>query len=239
MAEIPGEFHFLVADFRHLRERALKIALHLVAHRVQLQANAANLMSGRRPHPAGIQRGGSSRSNGRCNESSSVHNRVYSLRYSGESLHKKAASAEANTALCGNRDQLEVKAQPQLHPAAVVRVGQMQERPRAKVSVDGVQLSVVEKVEVFPAEVESRPLVNWESLEQSEVKVDAPREIHGVSSDIAKRQSCGRSESTGITHERPTLRSVLIRGEARMWIASQVRPRTRTHAVSDACIVAE
>src|SRR2546423_4513212 len=74
---------------------------------------------------------------------------------------KKRRPPRRTPLFSGKVIRLEVEAQAKLHPAPVMRVGQMQERPRAKVSVDGVELSVVEKVEVFPAEVESRPLVNW------------------------------------------------------------------------------
>ena len=71
--------------------------------------------------------------------------------------------------------ELEIKPQTELHPAPIVRVGQMQEATRAKVSVDLIELGVIEEVKVFPAEVESSLLVNRELLEEAEVEVEASR----------------------------------------------------------------
>jgi len=46
-------------------------------------------------------------------------------------------------------------------------VGQVQEATRAKVTVDLIELGVIEEVKVFPAEVESGLLVNRELLEEA------------------------------------------------------------------------
>jgi len=75
-----------------------------------------------------------------------------------------------------------------------MRVGQMQEI-RAKCLVDGVELGVIEEVEVFPTEVESGLLVDRELLEQAEVKVDASRQIESVAPDIAEREPLRGGES--------------------------------------------
>src|SRR6266853_430480 len=71
--------------------------------------------------------------------------------------------------------RLEIKPQTELHAAAIVRVGQVQEAARAKICVDLIELRVIEEVKVFPAEVESGLLVNRELLEEAEVEIEASR----------------------------------------------------------------
>src|SRR2546430_6798972 len=83
--------------------------------------------------------------------------------------------------------ELEIKPQTELHPAPIVSVGQVQEAARAKVSVDLIELRVIEEVKVFPAEVESSLLVNRELLEEAEVEVEMSRQCQGVAPDSAER----------------------------------------------------
>src|SRR5436309_201076 len=80
----------------------------------------------------------------------------------------------------------EIKPQTELHPAPIVSVGQVQEATRAKVSVDLIELGVIEEVKVFPAEIESSLLVNRELLEEAEVEVETSRQCQGVAPDSAE-----------------------------------------------------
>ena len=82
--------------------------------------------------------------------------------------------------------ELEIKPQTELHPAPIVSVGQVQEAARAKVSVDLIELGVIEEVKVFPTEVESSLLVNREFLEEAEVEVETSRQCQGVAPDSAE-----------------------------------------------------
>ena len=86
--------------------------------------------------------------------------------------------------------RLELEAQAELHDARVVSAGVQQGlRITAvtahrgdgagaggrSVSADGVELGVVEDVEVFPAEFEGVTLLDRETLKEAEVEVEAPR----------------------------------------------------------------
>src|SRR5207249_10211213 len=82
--------------------------------------------------------------------------------------------------------ELEIAPETELHPAPIVSVGQVQEATRAKVSVDLIELGVIEEVKVFPAEIESSLLVNRELLEEAEVEVETSRQCQGVAPDSAE-----------------------------------------------------
>ena len=44
MIEIAGKLDFLVSDLRDLRDRALKVFLHEIAHGVELETHAVDMM---------------------------------------------------------------------------------------------------------------------------------------------------------------------------------------------------
>src|SRR5256885_1923215 len=96
------------------------------------------------------------------------------------------------------KKRLEVETQTELHPATIVRVGHVQEVARTKVCIDLIELRVIEKVKAFPAEVESRLLVNRELLEEAEVEIEASWQIQGVAADIAERKARRSGESRGV-----------------------------------------
>src|SRR5256885_16167608 len=94
MLEVARELHFLVADLRDLAQRALEIFLHLVAHGVKLQPDAADVMSRRRgPNRAGgIKRGGKSCGNRSSQKSSAFHGGGSGERRVGEECRSRGAA---------------------------------------------------------------------------------------------------------------------------------------------------
>jgi hypothetical protein len=82
--------------------------------------------------------------------------------------------------------RLEVEAQTELHTARVVRVVQVQEITRSKRRVDSVELSVVEEIEIFPAEIEAGFFCNWEFLECAKVEVETAWQIQGVTTYVTE-----------------------------------------------------
>src|SRR5215472_4310309 len=112
-----------------------------------------------------------------------------------------------------------------------MRVRQMEETGAVKarswvclvhISVDRVELRVIEEVEVLPTEVNGFGLTDGEALEKTEVKVQAARQIERIAADIAKRESGGYGESCRIVKYGSTnVREVGLR-KARMRIADQI-----------------
>ena len=98
---------------------------------------------------------------------------------------------------------------------------------------------MIEKVKVFPAEVESRLLVNRELLGEAEVEIEASWQIQGVAADIAERKARRSGESRGVVRERPTLAGVLVCSEPGMGVAHQIGPGAGTRAISHASIILE
>src|SRR5215467_13280107 len=80
----------------------------------------------------------------------------------------------------------ELEAQAKLHAARKMRVSEMHETGAIEtcsrvcfvhISVDGVELRVIEEVEVLPTEVDCFSLTKGEALEEAEVEVQATRQI--------------------------------------------------------------
>src|SRR5579859_4053373 len=110
----------------------------------------------------------------------------------------------------------ELEAQAELHNARVVRSGEKQGLAVTTVTTDrrdgagprvgeitayGVQLRVVEDVEVFPAEFEGIAFLDRETLEETEVKVQASRKGELVAAEGAYGQSDRLGKSIGIVAE--------------------------------------
>src|SRR6266480_24845 len=115
---------------------------------------------------------------GSADKCSSIHERHFTpSRRKGnrDSVRKKSGPSRTDRPF-SLRLKSEIKTQTELHPAPLVSVGQVQEAARAKVSVDLIELGVIEEVKVFPAEVESSLLVNRELLEEAEVEVETSRQ---------------------------------------------------------------
>src|SRR5258708_19208901 len=72
---------------------------------------------------------------------------------------------------------------------------------RIDVSTYSIQLSVVEHVEVFPAEFEGIALFKRKTLEKAEIEVDAARKSQVVAGHRAECEAGGKRESRGVVVE--------------------------------------
>src|SRR5258707_3503083 len=93
LAEIAGKLHFFVTELRHLGDGAVEIVFHEVAHGVELETNALDLMSFRGPRRT---RGSYGSGDGCPNKSSSIHaaNCTPFAEIGRESIQKRRRSEE-------------------------------------------------------------------------------------------------------------------------------------------------
>lgn len=111
---------------------------------------------------------------------------------------------------------LELEAQAELHDARVVGAVE-QERLRAAAiaakandctrtgrrgaTANGVKLSVVEHVEVLPAELEGVAFLESKALEQAEVEIHTAREGQNVAPEVPISEANGSGEGIGVVVE--------------------------------------
>src|SRR2546425_11059385 len=170
---------------------------------------------------------------------------------------KNRRAAFRNAALPCPIARSEVEAQAELHAARKVSTGRMQEAravkisagircvhaclctraPTAAVSADLVELGMVEEVEVLPAKIDARPLINRETLEDAEVEVQPTGVVEGVPPDVAKRESRRQSEGRRIVKEwAPNIREISL-CESSVRVADQIGTRSGANAVAYASVV--
>src|SRR6516165_7121287 len=122
----------------------------------------------------------------------------------------------------------ELEAQTELHDAWIVRPVQYQEPAASRVgrcrqslqrraahrngssrpartsricAAKGIKLRVIEGIKGFPAEFEGIPFLEFESLEQPHVKVQASGHAQHVAGGIAERKTDGNVERNGVVVE--------------------------------------
>ena len=100
-----------------------------------------------------------------------------------------------------------------------------------------VEFGVIEKVEVFPAEIHSRSFGKCKRLEEAEIKVDPARQVEGVAPHVAEREARRNVERRRIVEKRSRHAGVLICAETGMGVADLIGARTGAYAIAHARIV--
>ena len=115
-------------------------------------------------------------------------------------------------------------------------MGGVQEIARSKTRLHGVELRVVEEVEVLPAEIQAGSFGECEALEKAEIKVGAARQIQGVASDVSKSKARGKRIGHRIIQKRPRRNGVGICRDV-VRVADLVWARARAYAIAYARVV--
>ena len=161
----------------------------------------------------------------------------------------------------------ELEAQTELHDARIVRPIQYQEPAASRVgrcrqslrrrathragssgathtwicAADGIELRVIEGIKGFPAEFEGVPFLEFESFEQSHIKVQAARHAQHVAGGIAECKTDGNVKRSGVVVQLAkgscSLECLLHGCRNLIGIAHHVRVRACSDSIGHASIV--
>src|SRR5436305_4297104 len=178
-----------------------------------------------------------------------------------QGLGRKRAVRLSRTALSGVGAS-ELEAQAKLHAPREMRVSGMKKRgccdapgvaggvvcttgavhchaAASSRTANLVELRMVEKVEVLPAEIDCFILAEGKALEEAEVEIQAARQVKGVASHIAEGESRGQGECSRVIEKRASNSGNVGLRKTGMRVANQIRTGACSHAIGHTSVIAK